>query len=474
MKNPKLLIIVLFQNLLDEKPYYAKNPAPPLPGILLAGLTPPIVDVEVLHEMVRPINYNTDADFIAISFMDYISPHAYKVAAKFRKLGKIVIGGGKFASTFPNEVQPHFDSILVGEAQQVWPQMVKDMVCGKLKKRYYSVLSPSLENIPPPRYDLVESKFFTPIVTEASRGCPHPCTYCQLNINRSTYRTRPVNDVIMDLKSTKGLPWYRKKMAMILDNNLGGDLKNAKNLLREIAKLKFWGIGAQYSIECLRDDEFVYLLSKANCRMSFIGMESLNEESLIDVQKKQNKIEEYKEVFDKLHRKGILTFTGLMFALDEDTNEYYDTLPQKLEDTGTCVILPSISIPIYGTPFYDIVVSEGRLLDDDISHYEGDHVLFRHKKLSEQEIYAAYKRVNKIFYSWKNIIKRWLKFILKQSIQESIPQFIIKIAVTSVIYFKLSIFQRYHAQKRVFKSLSNINKAGKSFAAKDRIIKKAS
>jgi radical SAM superfamily enzyme YgiQ (UPF0313 family) len=474
MKKPKLLIIVLFQNLLDEKPYYAKNPAPPLPGILLAGLTPPIMDVEVLHEMVRPINYNTDAEFIAISFMDYISPHAYKVAAKFRALGKTVIGGGKFVSTFPNEVQPHFDSLLVGEAQNIWPQMVKDMVSGKLKKRYYAGVSPSLENIPPPRYDLVESKFFSPIVTEASRGCPHPCTYCQLNINRSQYRTRPIKDVIKDLTSTKGLPLYKKKMAMILDNNLGGDLNNAKNLLREIGKLKFWGIGAQYSIECLRDDEFVDLLSKANCRMSFIGMESLNEDSLLDVHKKQNKINEYKEVFDKLHRKGILTFTGLMFALDEDTNEYYNTLPQKLEDVGTCVILPSISIPIYGTPFYDKVFSEGRLLDDDISHYEGDHVLFRHKKLSEQEIYAAYKKVNKIFYSWKNIIKRWVKFISKQSIQESIPQFIIKISVTSVIYFKLSIFQRHHAQKRVFKSSSNINNADKSLVAKDRIIKKAS
>ncbi len=474
MKKPKLLIIVLFQNLLDEKPYYAKNPAPPLPGILLAGLTPPIMDVEVLHEMVRPINYNTDAEFIAISFMDYISPHAYKVAAKFRALGKTVIGGGKFVSTFPNEVQPHFDSLLVGEAQNIWPQMVKDMVSGKLKKRYYAGVSPSLENIPPPRYDLVESKFFSPIVTEASRGCPHPCTYCQLNINRSQYRTRPIKDVIKDLTSTKGLPLYKKKMAMILDNNLGGDLNNAKNLLREIGKLKFWGIGAQYSIECLRDDEFVDLLSKANCRMSFIGMESLNEDSLLDVHKKQNKINEYKEVFEKLHRKGILTFTGLMFALDEDTNEYYNTLPQKLEDVGTCVILPSISIPIYGTPFYDKVFSEGRLLDDDISHYEGDHVLFRHKKLSEQEIYAAYKKVNKIFYSWKNIIKRWVKFISKQSIQESIPQFIIKISVTSVIYFKLSIFQRHHAQKRVFKSSSNINNAGKSLVAKDRIIKKAS
>lgn len=455
MNKKKLLIIVLFQNLMDEEPYYARNPAPPLPGILLAGLTPPIVDVEVLHEMVRPIDYKTDADFIAISFMDYISPHAFQVAARFRALGKTVIGGGKFASTFPNEVLPHFDSILVGEAQHIWPQMVNDMLNGKLKKRYDSGLAPSLNNIPPPRYDLVESKYFSPIVTEASRGCPHPCTYCQLNIKASPYRTRPVKDVITDLTNTKGLPWYKRKMAMILDNNLGGDLKNAKNLLREMANLKFWGIGVQYSIDCLRDDEFVDLLSKANCRMSFLGMESLNENSLRDVKKKQNKVEEYREVFDKLHRRGILTFTGLMFALDKDSKEYYETLPQKLDEVGVSVILPSISIPIYGTPFYNKAKAEGRLLDDDISHYEGDHVVFQHNNLSEKEIYDAYTRVNKIFYSWKNIFKRWVKFISKQSVQESIPQFILKIVITTIIYYKLSIFQKHHAQARVFKKLKS-------------------
>ena len=168
--------------------------------------------------------------------MDYISPHAYEVAAKFRAMGKTVIGGGKFASIFPDEVQPYFDSILIGEAQEIWAQMVNDMLSGNLKERYESGLAPSLDNIPPPRYDLVESKFFSPIVTEASRGCPHPCTYCQLNIKRSPYRTRPVEDVVNDLKNTKGLPWYKKKMAMILDNNLGGDLNNAKNLLRKITK----------------------------------------------------------------------------------------------------------------------------------------------------------------------------------------------------------------------------------------------
>ena len=218
----KLQIIVLFQNLREADPYYAENPAPPLPGILLAGMTPPIVEVEVLHEMVRPIDYDTDAAFIALSFMDYLAPHAYDVARRFRALGKIVVAGGKFASTFPEEVQPHFDSILVGEAQGVWPGMVEDMVAGRLRPRYDAEATPSLENIPPPRYDLVESKYAVPIVTEASRGCPHPCTYCQLNIKRLPYRTRPIEDVVRDLTSTGGLPWRKRKMAMILDNNLGG------------------------------------------------------------------------------------------------------------------------------------------------------------------------------------------------------------------------------------------------------------
>ena len=86
-RKPKLQIIVLFQNLIDEEPYYALSPAPPLPGILLAGMTPPIVDVEVLHEMVRPLDYSTDADIIALSFMDYLAPHAIQVAERFKKLG---------------------------------------------------------------------------------------------------------------------------------------------------------------------------------------------------------------------------------------------------------------------------------------------------------------------------------------------------------------------------------------------------
>ena len=372
-------------------------------------------------------------------------------------MGKVVIGGGKFVSTFPKEVQEHFDSILVGEAQNVWPQMVYDMVDGNLKCRYDADPMPCLKNISPPRYDLAEKAFTAPIVVEATRGCPHQCTYCQLNIKKMPYRMRPIEDVICDLKNIKGLPRFKRKMAMRIDNTLGGDLKYAKNLLREVAKLNFWGIGAQFSIECLRDNEFVELLAKANCRMAFIGMESLNTSSLSSVDKKQNRVSEYKEAFDKLHRKGILTFTGLMFALEEDTMEYYETLPQKLDAVGNAVILPSISIPLYGTPWYYQVLAEGRITDYDISHYEGDHVVFKHKYLTEEQIYSCYKKVNEYFFSWKNIFRRWLKIILKQRLDESVPQFLMKLFMLTFIYLKLSLFQKQHAEVKIF---NNVNSVG--------------
>lgn len=273
MSKPKLQIIVLFQNLGERQVYFARSPAPPLSGALVAGLTPDIVEVELLHEMVRPIEYDTDADFIALSFMDYCSPHAFKVAERFRKGGKVVVAGGKYATTFPQEVIPHMDATVVGEAEPVWPKVVEDMVRGRLQKVYEAPFAPPLANIPPPRYDLIEPDFAIPVVTEATRGCKYNCSFCQLTIQRIPYRVRPIEDVIRDLKATSQLPLHKRKLAMLLDNNLGGDMGYAKELLKEIAKLKLWGLGAQFSFDCLHDEEFLDLLVEARCGMAFIELE---------------------------------------------------------------------------------------------------------------------------------------------------------------------------------------------------------
>lgn len=453
MKKPKLLIVVLFQNLGEEHPYYAQSPAPPLSGSLLAALTPSIVDIELLHEMNRPINYDTEADFIALSFMDFCAPHAYDVARKFRRMGKIVIAGGRYPSTFPEKVSPHMDVVVVGEAERIWPQVIKDLVEGNHQKIYKAPFGKSLENIPPPRYDLIESGFMTPVVTEATRGCPYRCWFCQLNINPAPHRCRPIQDVINDLQATDKLPFHKRKIAMLLDNNLAGDIEYAKDLLREIAKLKLWGLGVQLSIDAIKDDEFVDLMEEANVCMAFVGMESLNQKSLDSIRKNQNVVEEYKALFSKLKKRGILTFTGVMFALDEDTPEYYKSLPGRINEVDPSAILTSISIPIPGTPFYNKLYKEGRIFDENLRHYEGDHLVFTPNKVSEEEVFENFASLNKYFYSRKNLLKRWLRFVSAMSFRKRFFHQVFRMIIQSIILFKLSGFQRHHAVHRVFESI---------------------
>jgi len=455
MPNPKLQIIVLFQNLGEQSAYFARSPAPPLSGILLAGLTPDCVEVEVLHEMVRPIDYQTDADFIALSFMDFCAPHAYDVAARFQALGKIVIAGGKYPSTFPDQVAPHVDCVVVGEAETVWPRVVRDLVAGRLKPRYEAPIAPPLIGIPPPRYDLVESCYSVPIVTEATRGCPFGCTYCQLSVRPAPFRTRPIDDVLRDLTSTHGLSLPRRKVAMLYDNNFGGDMAYAKELLREIARLDLWGVGYQFSFNCLRDEEFLDLLTDAHAAMAFIGMESLNQPSLRSVRKGHNRVEEYREQFAKLRERGILIFTGFMLALDEDTPEYYAGVPDRLEDVDPSAILISLSIPIPGTPFHDALQAEGRIFDEDLSHYEGDHLVFTPRSVSPAEVSAAFETINRRFYSWGGILRRWVRFEATYLSKgpphgRALTVRLVRSVLLAAIYFKLSVFQRHHAREKVF------------------------
>jgi radical SAM superfamily enzyme YgiQ (UPF0313 family) len=442
LRTPKLLIIVLSRNLPDEESGPMRYPMPPLPGLLLAGMTPPLVEVEVLHEIIRPIDYHADADYIALSFLDYCAPHAYEVAAHFRGMGRIVVGGGKYVTAFPDEAQPHFDGILVGEAQGVWPRMVEDMVAGQLKPRYVSEESASLAGIPPPRYDLAERGFGIPMVTEATRGCPHVCMHCQLNIHPVPFRMRPIEDVLRDLRNTWRLPYFKRKFAILLDNNLGGDLDYARRLLREIARLGFWGIAVQCSIDALRDTEFVDALVMARCRLVSVGMESLQEGSLSAVAKRQNRPSEYGTLFAALQRRGILVFAGMMFGLDRDDASYYEALPAAIDQVGPAVIFSYIAAPPYGTPLYQQLLSQGRIRDHALAHHEGRHFIHSHGELRREEVLDACRRVTRTFYGRVAILRRWWRLL--RAVDRKLPfsAYFNRILFASLFYWHLTLHQR--------------------------------
>ena len=463
MAKPKLQIVVLFQNLGEERAYYARSPAPPLSGILLAALTPDAVEVEVLHEMVRPIDYDTDADFVALSFMDFCAPHAYDVAARFRRLGKTVIAGGRYPSTFPEACLPHFDVVVAGEAEGVWPTVVADLVAGRAQRLYRAPALASLEGIPVPRYDLVEPSFAVPVVTETSRGCPFRCSYCQLQVAPKPFRTRPVDDVIADLTATAGLPLHKRKTAMIYDNNFGGDMKYAKEVLRRVAELDLWALGTQFSFNCLYDETFLDLLEEANCTMAFIGLESMNEPSLASVNKRHNRVSEYAERLTALRERGIMTFTGMMLALDEDTPEYYQALPETLERVDPAAIFVSLSIPIPGTPFHAQTEAEGRLVDTDLRHYDGDHLVLEPKRVTREQALEAFRRVNRTFYAWPAILRRWGRLVTgylraprraRDGEGDRVPRRrlswrLFRAALLTYAFFQVSLFTRHRWRAKI-------------------------
>jgi radical SAM superfamily enzyme YgiQ (UPF0313 family) len=237
---------------------------------------------------------------------------------------------------------------------------------------------------------------------------------------------------------------------MLYDNNLGGDMAYAKRLLRRIAELDLWAIGAQFTLNCLDDPEFVGLLTAARCRMAFLGMESLWEPSLRAVRKRHNKVARYRDIFTDLKERGILTFTGVMVALDEDVPAYYRQLPGQLERVDPSAIFLSIAIPIPGTTLHREMDAAGRIFDHDLAHYEGDHLVFEPKHVTAEEVYAVRKGLMRSFYSWRNIARRWWRLMRASWGAEKTNGRAFAAVLISYILLKLSLFQRYHARRRVF------------------------
>jgi hypothetical protein len=140
----------------------------------------------------------------------------------------------------------------------------------------------------------------------------------------------------------------------------------------------------------------------------------------------------------------------MMLALDEDTPGYYETVPDRLDEVDPSAVLLSISIPIRGTPFHQQMETEGRIFDPDLAHYEGDHLVFMPKKVSPDEVFHAFRRINRVFYSWPKILKRWWRFVSTYLGRGKQKDRLFRSLLLSYIFFKLSIFQRHHAREKVF------------------------
>jgi radical SAM superfamily enzyme YgiQ (UPF0313 family) len=383
--------------------------ASPYVGIHIASLLPRYWDITLVHEAVRDVDLEMPVDAVLLSTMDYCAPHAKWLAREFRGRGVTTIVGGLYATLNPHYFAGVADAIVVGEAESVIPDLVRDLERGRLKAIYRATHPADLSTLPPPRYDLVETDFQAPMSYEATRGCPFTCSFCVLSALPLPYRRRPVRNVIRDISNAPvHWSWTQRKNLVLWDNNLGADRQYCRALCEALIPLKRWW-GTQTSIDTITEDS-ARLLGRAGCRIAYIGLESLSQPSLIAANKRHNNIRKYQDKIRHLHNNGVLVMSFFLLGLDGDTLEYADDLPNLVQEIGVDIPVFSYPAPIEGTPFRDLLEKEGRLLPGGLNDgMDGAFLLFRPQDVAPEELELAFFTCMRRSWSGDRVARRILQ-----------------------------------------------------------------
>lgn len=378
---------------------------PPVTGIHLAAITPREHEVEVIHEQVREVPVDEAPDLVALSFFSGFARNAYSIADRYRALGVPVVAGGPHVSYWIEEALQHVDAVVVGEAESVWPEVLRDFEKGTPKKVYRGAPA-ELAGLPTPRYDLLENRFLVPRVLQATRGCPFTCSFCSVPDLNPGFRVRPVDEVIRDIESSHfPLPW-QEKVAWFWDDNLLVQRRWAKDLLRAMT-----GLGRQWltqaSIDIVKDRELLDLMERSGCIGIFLGIESLDDADLKSVDKRQNRAGEYREAVARLHDRGICVMAGFISGFDDQDPEMIVGTADRLNAIGIDVPFLSILTPFRGTPLYDEQLRDGRILEErDWPHYNGYNVAFRPAKMSPEALLTAHRKMWNRAFSPASVLDR--------------------------------------------------------------------
>lgn len=375
----------------------------PITLALLAALVPKELNAEIriYDETAEAISPDLDADLVAITCITGTSSRCYKYADYFRSRGITVILGGVHPSLLPEEAKAHADSIIVGLGEDNFPKALRDYKDGCLQPFYYQDRCTDIANRPLPRKDLLNrKKYITLNTVEAVRGCNHSCTFCAYPAAfGQRIMTRPVEDVIAEIRT------FRGKEVIFPDVNLIADIKYAKALFTAMIPLKKWWFGLT-TTAIGHNDELIELFKKSGCKGLLIGFESVNQETQTSIGKRQNHVDEYKDLMDKLHRNGIMVMGCFAFGADEDGKDVFKRTVELCIEAKIDLPRFSIITPFPGTEFYQELEREGRIVEHDWAMYDVEHCVYQPKNMTKEELEAGIAWAWKEAYSVKSILKR--------------------------------------------------------------------
>jgi len=380
----------------------------PLAPAVLAGLTPPDVEVKFHDDRMEKVPFDEPTDLVAISVETYTARRAYQISSEYRKRGVPVVMGGFHATLVPEEVSGYAESIIVGEAETLWPRVIEDFRSGNLRRVYRRAGRPSLDGLRLDR-SIFGGKRYLPIgLVEAGRGCQFRCEFCATqSYFESTQTRRPAREIVEEVRG------LNKKLIFFVDDNITSNMEEAKEFFRALIPLKIRWV-SQASINAAHDEEFLRLIKASGCQGLLIGFESLNPQTLKRMGKGFNQMKGgYEVALSNLRRHGIRLYVTFILGYDDDNGDTFrETLDFALKHRFYMVAFNHLT-PFPGTPLYARLEREGRLtydkwwLDPD---YRYGMVPYEPRGMSAEDVRRRCIEARAAFYGYPSMIQRSLDF----------------------------------------------------------------
>jgi len=377
----------------------------PLPPALIAALTPREVEVAFYDDRMEDIPFDEATDLVAISVETYTAKRAYQIASEYRLRGVPVVMGGFHATLCPEEVSQYADAVVIGEAENIWEQVLADAQRGTLSAVYQDSGRPSMRRSTPDR-SIYAGKRYLPIgLIEAARGCQFPCEFCVIQTAyQRTQNWRPLDSLTAELETLR-----HKPLIFVVDDNISSDMDHAKEFLRSLIPLNIRWV-SQMSINAAHDEEFLDLLAASGCQGVLIGFESLHPENLRSMNKGFNLMKGgFESALANLRRRRIRLYITFVFGYDHDTPESFaETVAYAMANKFYIVAFNHLT-PFPGTPLYARLEQEKRLLfrkwwlDED---YRYNMIPFQPAHMSPEQLQRGCLESRQDYYSWASIWRR--------------------------------------------------------------------
>lgn len=340
---------------------------PSLSLLTIAALTPERFEV-TYHEVgdIHALDELPRCDLAAISTYTAQVNEAYMLAERYRREGVTTVIGGLHVTARPDEAGEYFDAVVVGEGEVSWPKVMEDFEAGRLEKVYDSRGREfDLADAPTPRFDLLDPDRYNRLTVQTQRGCPWRCEFCASSILLTPrYKLKPVAKVVAEIQAIKNV--WERPFIEFADDNTFVNKRHSRELIRALAEERVrWFTETDISVA--DDAELLTMMHDAGCAEILIGFESPNAGALGGIELngnwKRKQFDGYRDAVERIQSHGIAVNACFILGLDGDGPEIFDAVERFVDETGPFDVQITVQTPFPGTPLYERLLSQGRLID---------------------------------------------------------------------------------------------------------------